>query len=290
MGILSLGSALGLSAFDGAVGAAQQHFQNEYNSREAEKNRNFQREERLQAQEYNTEMWNKTNEYNSIGAQLERAKEAGVSPNAIIGQGGNMAFSGPTSSPMSGNAASSVGMFNSNIMANAADIAKADAERRNIESDTSWNNASLDARLDFLDKQIDKLGIDIDLGKQQKDFLTTKNSLEIQTMTEELNLLKESLKASKNENEINAAKREFFEKHGMVPGLQEHEQLFQLLIDGKLNTLMHYLGSNAAKVATTRVTENGVDLLTGGLRGLMQAVSDFMGVKNPFGRTRGRTR
>lgn len=279
MGILG---AIGGSLFDAGVGAAQQHFQNEFNAREAEKNRDFQRQERLETQEYNTEMWNKTNEYNSIGAQIERAREAGVSPNAIIGQGGNMAFSGPTSSPMSGNSASSVGMFDSNIMQNAADMAKSDAERRNIESDTSWNNSSLNDRLAFLKGQVGKLGVDTKLSEQQYNFLASKNSLELQTMQEEINILKEQLKSAKNENDINAAKRDFYQKHGLVQGLDEHEQLFQLLADNKLNTLMYYLGSNAAKVSTARAAENVTDLLTGGLRGLMQSVSDFMGIKNPF--------
>lgn len=276
--------SIGKSLVDGAISAGQQHFQNEFNAREAEKNRNFQREERLQTQEYNTEMWNKTNEYNSIGSQIERARAAGVSPNAIIGQGGNMAYSGPTSSPMSGNSASSVGMFNSNIFQNAALMQKTDAETRNIESDTSWNNSSLQDRLRFLRLQGDKLASDVKLGEQQFEFLASKNSLEIQTMTEELNLLKEELKLKKDESSVSAAKLAFFNKHGLTPGLQEHEQLFGLLSDGKLDTLCKYLASNAAKVASVKATENITDLLTGGIGKFMKIIGDFVGITNPKGR------
>lgn len=80
----------------------------EFNAEQAALNRIFQHQERLATQEYMTDMWNKSNEYNSIGAQLERGRSAGVSPSAIIGGGYKSATASPMSStPMSGSMASS---------------------------------------------------------------------------------------------------------------------------------------------------------------------------------------
>ena len=45
-----------------------------FNASEAEKNRQFQTSERLAAQEFNEEMWNKNNEYNSIIKNAKLAK------------------------------------------------------------------------------------------------------------------------------------------------------------------------------------------------------------------------
>ena len=53
------------------------------NNEQAQINRDFQREERLAAQEYELDMWNRNNEYNSPHAQLERYKQAGINPNAM---------------------------------------------------------------------------------------------------------------------------------------------------------------------------------------------------------------
>ncbi len=79
----------GLSAGTGLVGSLigmqQAKKDREFNAEEAQKNRDFQREERLAAQEWELDMWNRTNEYNSIGSQIERARAAGVNPASIVG-------------------------------------------------------------------------------------------------------------------------------------------------------------------------------------------------------------
>lgn len=49
-----------------------------------------------QAQQYELEMWNKSNEYNSPQAQMKRLQQAGLNPNLVYGTGN---VSGQTSSP-----------------------------------------------------------------------------------------------------------------------------------------------------------------------------------------------
>lgn len=55
-----------------------------YNAEQAAINRDWQTSERIAAQEYYTDLFNQANEWNSVGAQIERGRLAGVSPSAII--------------------------------------------------------------------------------------------------------------------------------------------------------------------------------------------------------------
>lgn len=79
----------GLSAGSGLVGSLiglhQAKKDREFNAREAQKNRDFQRDERLAAQEWELDMWNLANDYNDIGSQVDRARLAGVNPASIVG-------------------------------------------------------------------------------------------------------------------------------------------------------------------------------------------------------------
>jgi len=52
-----------------------------------ERNINFQKEVNQQNIDWNTDMWNKTNEYNSPLMQMQRFKAAGLNPHLIYGQG-----------------------------------------------------------------------------------------------------------------------------------------------------------------------------------------------------------
>lgn len=103
---------------------------NQFNADEAQKNRDFQTYSAQQQQDYNErnlgiqqrynlamqkdaqafskQMQDEQNEYNSIGSQIERAKEAGVNPNTAIG---NSTPSGSGVSP----SASSVGLPSSSM-------------------------------------------------------------------------------------------------------------------------------------------------------------------------------
>ena len=69
----------------GLFANCQQRKEQEFNSEQAQLNRDFQTSEREAAQDFNLNMWNLNNEYNSPVEQMKRAKEAGVNPASIIG-------------------------------------------------------------------------------------------------------------------------------------------------------------------------------------------------------------
>lgn len=66
-------------------------------------NREFQQAENQKARDYNTEMWNKNNEYNTITNQMQRFKDAGVNPHLAYQNGSPMNTS---NAPASSNASS----------------------------------------------------------------------------------------------------------------------------------------------------------------------------------------
>ena len=72
----------------------------EFNAEQAQLDREYQTQERLATQEWNEQMWNKNNEYNSMSSQMQRALEAGVNPNALLGGSYSAAQSNaPTTTP-----------------------------------------------------------------------------------------------------------------------------------------------------------------------------------------------
>lgn len=157
-------------------------------------NRKFQTYERLQAQEYNTNMWNMSNEYNSLSSQLQRAREAGVSPNAIIGGNSNSGFASPmSSSPQSGSMpsgsqASYSSGLSSQLLTNSAMIENLMAQTKKTNSETNlnkqqydWNEMTIPQRLALFDIAVKKG--DLENNHLFKDLHIKDVSLEIQKGT-----------------------------------------------------------------------------------------------------------
>lgn len=82
---ISGGLSAGSGLFGSLIGLRQAKKDREFNAEEAQKNRDFQRAERLAAQEWELDMWNRANDYNDIGSQIDRARLAGVNPASIVG-------------------------------------------------------------------------------------------------------------------------------------------------------------------------------------------------------------
>lgn len=65
--------------------AQQAQLSRDFNADQAQLNRDFQGQMQSQLMQWNEDMWNKQNEYNSPSNQLARASAAGINPNAIFG-------------------------------------------------------------------------------------------------------------------------------------------------------------------------------------------------------------
>lgn len=93
----------------------------EWNAEQARLNREFQTQEREAAQEWNLEQWNRENEYNSPAAQMQRAIEAGMNPNAAIqgisgsSNAGQLVTSGQSGSAAGGKMNSTMSNFGDSV-------------------------------------------------------------------------------------------------------------------------------------------------------------------------------
>ena len=106
--IISLVVGIVMSMASAAASKSAAESEQRYNSEEAQINRDWQHNERLESQDYNTDMWNESNKWNTIGEQIERGRDAGVSPSAIVGGSYKSSNTSPvTTSPTGGAQASS---------------------------------------------------------------------------------------------------------------------------------------------------------------------------------------
>lgn len=167
------------------AGLLNDHFNRKYNAREAERNREFQREEREAAQQFNIDMWNMNNEYNSLSSQVDRAVDAGFSPNAIL-EGGSQESSMVQTSPMAGAQSS----FQSSMSPVLAGLSKTLAETDLIKQQArgqalsnSFDAQSMESRLKLIDKNVEGISTTIkkdlaEIGKTDIETKTLKKAFE----------------------------------------------------------------------------------------------------------------
>lgn len=114
--------------------------QNQFNAREAQKNRDFQ-----------LQMYNRTNEYNSPKAQMQRLMEAGLNPDLMYGANGQ---SFAAQSPSGSQASGSSPVAAVDMQQRAANVALTQAQTRliehqadNLDADSSNLNSRTSAQL-----------------------------------------------------------------------------------------------------------------------------------------------
>lgn len=177
-----IGSAIissGASLFGGLFGRSAEQ---RYNAREAQKNRDFQREERLASQAFNLDMWNRTNEYNSMSNVIQRARDAGVSAGAVVGDGSTSAQPFQTS-PSQGTATAPSPSIASSIMSTIQNADLVQAQVENLKEDTkgktnqnTFFTASFDERLHALKLQNELLSKEGQEVQANIDKITTETS------------------------------------------------------------------------------------------------------------------
>lgn len=151
----------------------------------------FNRQERLEAQQYNLDMWNKQNAYNSPYAQSERLLAAGINPRAVMDADSAKSIS-PIASSSPASASSMPGLhapqvqpldmsFLGSAMMNYATYRKISSEAKGNEID---NLTRLQRNQNDLNLQL----ADIEMKLSQKDlnndlrsyYVQQKNYLEVQ--------------------------------------------------------------------------------------------------------------
>ena len=199
----SIGSAL----IGHASASSQLKKEQAFNAEQAQINRDFQREERLQTQEYNEMMWEKNNEYNSPANQLKLAMDAGINPNlAISGLGKSTSLSPVTSTPMTGSQATSPSIASGMLTANAqianliASARKAGSEKENIDFQTSFDKATADERYRALVKGNEKSDAEIAKFIQDKDIQNETFKIFSQRSIAEMQVIMENLNVLRNQN------------------------------------------------------------------------------------------
>lgn len=107
----------------------------EYQQRAMREQMAWQEKMNAQQQDWQEMMWNKTNEYNTPDAQMQRLKEAGINPNVMYNGAGTMGSAQMASQPETPGAPSG---FNPgfDLTSGLAQTALLEAQKKNIEADT----------------------------------------------------------------------------------------------------------------------------------------------------------
>lgn len=202
------GEQLGSAIIGGLTNLWGQSMANSANSKEAQKNRDFQREERIAAQDWNLEMWNKENEYNTPAAQMQRMIEAGINPSAAaqgISGNGNTAGSIAASQPAQGSLAAP----HQNVLSGLANsvntawqnelirsqIMNTDEDTEGKDLENRYNAETYEVRVaigmqnyENMVKEGKLKDVNVDLAKQLLDHNAKKNGKELELMQKEIDI------------------------------------------------------------------------------------------------------
>lgn len=242
-----------IDAILGSVASfGQQALQNRYNSKEAQKNRDFQSVEAAaqrnwsaaqaeQAQDWNEEMFEK---YNSLSGKIAQAEKAGVNP--LFAITGNATTPAPTSAPVpSGASAGSVGNPTSafvDLVGNLlglsklkSEIALTEAEADRIKSETPYSVQKLMSEIANLDIRSELTGAQIDnvLADTRKTVQSVENlKSELRVTDEQANNIKASTDKLISEFEtINALRDSQVRSSQAKSAIDEYEASISKFID-----------------------------------------------------------
>lgn len=170
----------GASALGNILGFASSKAANETNLEIARQNNQAQREMFHEQMAYNTDMWNKQNEYNLPANQVQRLLAAGINPAAVYGNG-TMSEAGQLTAPNAPNlqqahvspydfdfsgVGQAVNAYYQNQLINEQKK-KTAAETKHTEFMTLEGNKKLLPTLEFLQNQAKKEGVLGDIARSQ---------------------------------------------------------------------------------------------------------------------------
>lgn len=237
------------------VGSARSQQEDEmfWSETQAQDNRIFQRSERQATQQFNQDMWNMYNQYNTPANQLKRGMSAGINPNAIINGLSTVSDHVVSSSPMSGSQAQFPGSIangllslNPEIMSMFTQALKTLSEKEGQDISNQFAPTINDRIIKKADAEIDDLaskkGFTDEQTRQMKELfplLKGKNEQELEKLKVDVKVSLqqyEKLVADTNlaneEASIAKWKNEFREKFGVSPESGLIDGIIQLVTSG----------------------------------------------------------
>lgn len=180
MGLIDGVINLGTSIAGMVTSKKQQKSQNEFNAEQAQLNRDFQEKMLQKQQDYATDMWNKTNEYNSASAQRERYEAAGFNPYMMMGgvNAGVAQSASPGSTPSGSTAQAAGGIDVAGNMVKAgiaaSDIMNSIKQRKML--DKQMESVDADTRLKDIDAKTrdQRNNAELAMLMEQKGYLSKK--------------------------------------------------------------------------------------------------------------------
>lgn len=252
-------AGIGMAALGGYAGAAaEQQAADKAFNRQVEltkMNQEYQTSERLAAQEYNTLMWNAQNEYNSIGAQIERAKAAGVNPNAVLGMtSGNLASTPAASHGQAGGIAGAIPAVSGDAQSRSAQLTALISDVANKDADTDNKKVTKEILEESLDQAAqktirDKFEYTIFVDKSLKEIKMLNKQLDI--LEKEYQIKDQTVQNLKTSGDYDKLKLEFAKALGVPLEASETDKLLHDYISGGLTKvtkrLQAIMGGDAAQ-------------------------------------------
>ena len=239
--VASLGAGL-IGGVTNLIGASMQ---NKAQAEEAEKARNFQKEERELQNQWNLDMWNMQNEYNTPEQQMQRMIEAGINPAAAAqGISGNGSTAGAVQGASNGagikadvvnplgNLGEAIGNSVNGMMAmrqgNAdLELKKEQANALNLDNqmrekdlgikqnELDISNQTKEDRIKEVRSLADKAVADKEISEVQRDIINQTAPYLIGKTEEELKQLK---------NDVELGKAAIIEKNQVIDNLKEQKK------------------------------------------------------------------
>ena len=221
--------------------------------------RAFNRTLKLQRMQndYNRQMWNLQNEYNSPSHQMQLYKDAGINP-AARDLGSNIGASEVTASdasvPMNseyGNIISGIGESLGSGVARTVQALSAEAQIAKLRGDIKYQdlvNRDFENLLRSREKpvrQFDEFGNDTGIDADYYDVLRARDHLSLQNQGQDVNIKTEDLYQKRNEREVYEAIMPYLKRmpHAQLKSLLEDiksKALNNTLLEGDVNLMKEY--------------------------------------------------
>lgn len=242
-----------------------------------------------QQQEWQEMMWNKSNEYNSPIEQLERAKAAGINPNALVNGGANMGSATMAQQPQIPSAPAGMSapgfpnilgdlggdIYNALLMSKQRELLEAqkknieantrgqdlDSERKTMENSvwmTDWNikQAAATADINLKKEQLNEVQFNVDVLLPQQEEM---NEQQLNNMLAAAQKISKEIAVLEKQKALVAEQIKTQQaEQGLIGAQQEETNARRNLVD-KQATAQQY-ENDVAKVKANIANEYGIDV------------------------------